>query len=79
MCELSKKYIMRITGKNNLLKTVYVNSIEELFSKINSLGYDIEMEKEEIVTWIQRAYPTCKLFLQNFSLEWMGNIKTKTC
>ena len=75
MYDMSKKYIMRITGRENIYDTVSANTIEEVLSEIKSLGCDFESEKEEFIDWLGRAYPTCKMFLQNFSVEWLGNFR----
>ena len=75
MYDLSKKYIMRVTGRENIYETVSANSIEELLSEIYSLGCNVETEKEELLEWLGRAYSTCKLFLLNYSLEWLGNFR----
>lgn len=75
MYDLSKKYIMRVTGRGNIYKTVSANSVEELLSEISSLGCDVETEREELLEWLGRAYPTRKIFLLNYSLEWLGNFR----
>lgn len=75
MYDLSKKYIMRITGRENIYDTISADTVEELLSEIKLLGCDFKSEKEELIDWLGRAYPTCKMFLENFSIEWLGNFR----
>lgn len=74
MCDLSKKYIMKISGKT-IYKTIYANTIEELLNEISSLGLDVETKKDEFIKWLEKSYPTCKIFLPEYSVEWCGNFR----